>query len=194
MKKPTPFKSGGEVVASVWDTGFGIELHGGQLYTDDTAKLITWLHAAIKFVDWKTGRPRKRRQCGLMQTKKKNTNAVSDFFDWRYFVTAKGECKLQHRRNLCTRDEIPQWETVPIVHEAQDTRENRSKALVRDLQRERARLEQSLEWANRQANNYLAEVSKLKKHISQMSCCCAGCTKHNLALDSGNGEKIGDEL
>ncbi len=27
------------------------------------------------------------------------------------------------------------------------------------------------------------ENKKLEKHISQMSCCCAGCTKHNLSLE-----------
>lgn len=26
------------------------------------------------------------------------------------------------------------------------------------------------------------EISRLQKHIDEMSCCCAGCTKHNVDL------------
>lgn len=38
------------------------------------------------------------------------------------------------------------------------------------------------------------EVYLLNKHIEQMSCCCAGCTKHNLSIEVDDGQKIGDEL
>jgi len=38
------------------------------------------------------------------------------------------------------------------------------------------------------------EIMRLKKHIASMSCCCAGCTKHNLALEENNGPKAGNEF
>ena len=27
------------------------------------------------------------------------------------------------------------------------------------------------------------QIKKLEEHIEKMSCCCAGCTKHNLNLE-----------
>lgn len=38
------------------------------------------------------------------------------------------------------------------------------------------------------------EIVRLKKIISDRSCCCSGCTKHNLALENSvsNGEFEGE--
>ena len=54
MKAPPPFRANKQIVANIWDTGFGIEFHGCNLYGDETEKLIDWLKTAVKYVEWKT--------------------------------------------------------------------------------------------------------------------------------------------
>ena len=34
-------------------------------------------------------------------------------------------------------------------------------------------------WSWKAVNDLVEEVEKLRRHIDKMSCCCAGCTKHN---------------
>ena len=47
---------------------------------------------------------------------------------------------------------------------------------------------------DKEIKHLLDRIEGLKKHIDKMSCCCAGCTKHNAQLDSDNGEKVGNEF
>lgn len=49
----------------------------------------------------------------------------------------------------------------------------------------RKALESGGYWEDKFVNDALDEIEKLNKHIEQMSCCCAGCTKHNLNIKEG---------
>lgn len=60
------------------------------------------------------------------------------------------------------------------------------KDLIGKIELEIVYLKQQLEGLTGYLRILETENISLKKHISQMSCCCAGCTKHNLDLQTNN--------